>query len=174
MTYRKAVSADGNYETGYYGDTKAGQAFESNQFDYNSAGVKIANSFDTQIGNGQLNLIGAGLVATTGGSVGPSAAPNDLTFTPHTTGETYKFFASATNDVVDFASCFGTAIVMGFAGANAATDVLNISSLFGSLADAQAATTVLQNGNTTITHGGDVITLVGVTTALSARQMGFP
>jgi len=175
LTYSKAVDSDGNYETGYYGDTKAGQAFESNQFDYNSAGVKIANSFDTQTGNGQLNLIGDNLVAATmEGTVGPTTAPGDFIFTPHTTGETYNFFSSATNDVVDFTSGFGTAIVKGFAGANAASDVLNLSSLFGSLGAAQAATQVLPNGNTTITAGSDVITLVGVTQPLTAQQMGFP
>ena len=174
LTYSKAVDSDGNYETGYYGDTKAGQAFESNQFDYNSAGVKIANSFDTQTGNGQLNLIGDGLVASTlEGTVGPTAAPGDFIFTPHTTGETYNFFSSATNDVVDFTSGFGTAIVKGFAGTNAASYVLNLSSLFGSLGAAQTATQVLTNGNTTITAGTDVITLVGVTQALTAKQMGF-
>jgi len=172
-TYSKAVDSDGDYETGYYGDTKAGQAFESNQFDYNSSGVKIANSFDTQTGNGQLNLIGDGLVATTKGTVGPTAEPGDFTFTPHTTGETYNFLASATNDVVDFTTGFGTAIVKGFTGTNAACDVLNLSSLFTSLSAAVAATTVLPDGNTTTTHGSDLITLLGVTTTLSAQQMGF-
>ena len=173
MAYTKAVDADGDYETGYYGDTAAGQVFESNQFDYNAAGVKIANSFDTQTGNGQLNLIDDNLVASTAGTFGPTTAPGDFVFTPHTTGETYNFFSGAANDVVDFTPGFGTAIVKGFAGANAATDVLNLSGLFGSLGAAQTATQVLPNGNTTITAGSDVITLVGVTQALTAHQMGF-
>jgi len=173
VTYTKAVDSDGNYEIGYYGDAKAGQAFESNQFDYNSAGVKIANAVDTQTGNGQLNLIGDSLVASTAGTVGPTAARGDFSFTPHTTGETYDFFSSGANDVVDFTPGFGTAIVKGFAGANAATDVLNLSGLFGSFSAAQTATQVLPNGNTTITAGSDVITLVGVTQALTAQQMGL-
>jgi hypothetical protein len=167
---QKVLDADGNYETTY--NYAAGQPYQSTQVDFTSAGVKIANSFDVPGGTGQLNLFGANLVASTAGTIGPSAAPGDFVFTPHSTSEIYNFFSTASNDIIDFTKGFGTAIVKGFTGANAATDVLNLTGLFSNLAAAEAATSI-GSVNTTITAGTDVITLVGVTGALTATQMGF-
>ena len=87
--------------------------------------------------------------------------------------EIYEFTADAHDVTLHFAAGFGTATVNGFNTPNAATDVLDISSLFPNFAAAPAAMT--QASGTVIKDSlGDLLRIAGVAPSqLTSAQLGF-
>ena len=87
--------------------------------------------------------------------------------------ELFQFSADAHDVTLHFAAGFGTATVNGFNTPNAATDVLDISSLFPNFAAAQAAMT--QASGTVIKDSlGDLLRIAGVAPSqLTSAQLGF-
>jgi hypothetical protein len=153
-----------------------GLAYTSFQNDIGASEVLLAHSVDKVDGSGAVNIFGGGLVVTPSNSeIGPIANPTEFSFNSHAT-ETYNFFSTATNDTINFKTGFGAATVIGFVAANAGADMLNLSSLFATFADAESGMSVeAGTNNLDITDSAkDTITIVGAAhAALTASRLGF-
>jgi hypothetical protein len=163
---------DGTIENSFFNQSGAQPSYQN---DLPKSGSQLAHSFENAGGlSGQVNIQGSGMtIDANSGNLGPSSAPNDFTFNLFAT-ENYSFISGASNDKIFFSSGFGAAVIKSFASAPS-TDILDLSSLFSNLNQAQSFMSNV-NGATVITDGisGDSLTINGVaSSSLTAARLGL-
>jgi hypothetical protein len=181
-TYNDGMSETWNYNSDGSQDVVfngiVGAPFVSRESLFNSAVVRIANSTDINAGSGTLGLTLSGVTVSfgAGGALSVTDGADTFALNPHTT-ETVNA-TGYNSEVFGFAAGFGHDNLSGFAAGGSGSDVLSLKlSMFSGLSAgntaAQNAAILLsdhalaQSGsNVTLTDtSGDVLTLMGVTTA---------
>ena len=176
MTQTWTYNADGSRDTIINGIV--GASFSSRESVFNSAVVRFANSTDMNTGSGGLALTLSGVTVSSGagGALSVTDGADTFALTPHTT-ETVNA-TGYNSEVFGFAAGFGHDSITGFAAGGSGSDALSLKlSMFSGLSAANTAAqnaaillndhAMAQSGsNVTITDtSGDVLTLMGVTTA---------
>lgn len=170
QTHADIALPDGTHQLITTGVT--GQTYKAYSNDVTSSFTQLAHSLDNVDGSGNLRLLGSNLVVSTSNqTVGQASAPSEFTFNNHAV-ESFQFVLGTNNRFNFDAAGFGAATVSGF-GVAATNDIVDISHLFASFADAQGAMTQM-GADVVITEGTDTITLQGVQkSSLTAGQLGY-
>lgn len=138
----------------------------------NKAGDIIVSDHAEKNGHGFMRLLGSNMdISANSDTILDKADAHTFSF-QGTSMECYKFEQTATNDTIHFASGFGSATVNGYSvdGSN----IVDVSRLFGTFADAMNSATSSGDGLTLVDNVGDKLTLVGIDqSVITAGKLGF-